>query len=207
MERSQNQNKIVGNVRFFIFLSLSMLASSGGALSVGTFCPCLWRQQSMMLHRHCLQLSFLKYQHADCPSFIQLGAVNMELDGNNEVTEHIAEVPTKVSVPAAATAVIQTPKSGPFPLAPSQVDQVVKRTVPQGYHVSKDAKAAINKSANIFILYMEALISSERVGALHASKRHPPKRIIISAADVKKALQDAGMSHLLPQMTSNKRSR
>jgi histone H3/H4 len=158
----------------------------------------------MMLYRHRLQLSFLKDQHADCPSFIQLGAVNMEI---NEVADHIAEVPTESSVPAAATAVIQTPKSGPFPLAPSQVDQVVKRTVPQGYHVSKDTKAAINKSANIFLLYMEALVSSERVSALHASKRHPPKRITISAADVKKALQDAGMSHLLPQMTSNKRSR
>ncbi|CUI14141.1 Hypothetical protein, putative [Bodo saltans] len=97
---------------------------------------------------------------------------------------------------------------GPFPLAPSQVDQVVKRATPQGYQVSKDAKAAINKSANVFLLFMEALISSEKVSALHTGKRQqPPKRVTISAADVKNALQDAGMAHLLPLMSANKRSR
>jgi histone H3/H4 len=95
---------------------------------------------------------------------------------------------------------------GPLPLAPSQVDQVVKRAVPQGYHVAKDAKAAINKSANVFVLYLEALISSEKISNL-PNKRQQPKRVTVSAADVKKALEDAGMAHLLPQMTANKRPR
>lgn len=94
---------------------------------------------------------------------------------------------------------------GPQPLAPSQVDQVIKSALPPGYHVAKDAKVALHKAANLCVMYLEALISNEKCSVM--SKRGPPKRATVSAADVRRALEDAGMPHILPQLSANKRTR
>lgn len=112
------------------------------------------------------------------------------------------------------------------PLAPSQVDHVVKSALPQGFHMSREAKVAVQKSATMFVLLMETLITSDKsqhlLGQLEQQLKRKRKddrstddiaqvyggrRILVSAADVRKALEDGGMAHIVPQLTATKRSR
>lgn len=109
----------------------------------------------------------------------------------------------------ASVLVAPAVSSLPVPLAFSQVDHVVKDALPSGVHATKDAKIVLHKAANIFVVYMEALITDARVGRLHTKKGVPklPKRVLITPADVRSALEDAGMGHLVPQLSSSKRPR
>ncbi|KAF8279570.1 hypothetical protein TcG_00163 [Trypanosoma cruzi] len=76
-------------------------------------------------------------------------------------------------------------------LAAGQVDRTVSAALPDGMHVSKDARIAFQKAATLFLFYLSCLAEDER-------SREGRKRVTLSAHDIKSALKAAGMSHLLP---------
>lgn len=89
-------------------------------------------------------------------------------------------------------------------LAVGQVDRVVTASLPEGMHVSRDAKVALQKVATITLLYLACLADNERTQKLNGKQRST-----LSVQDVRDALVAAGMGHLVPmmQMGGGKRHR
>ena len=85
------------------------------------------------------------------------------------------------------------------PLAVGQVDRVVKAALPEGAHISKDARVAMHKAATIFLLMISALAEEEKS---HQTKR----KATLSGQDIQRAFQAAGFEHLARELTL-KRSR
>ncbi|ORC88289.1 uncharacterized protein TM35_000171610 [Trypanosoma theileri] len=80
-------------------------------------------------------------------------------------------------------------------LAAGQVDRVVASALPNGMHISKDARVALQKSAAVFLMYIACLAEDSR-------SRVNVKRVTLSSQDIRTALVDAGMSHLVPLLST-----
>ncbi|EPY15920.1 hypothetical protein STCU_11675 [Strigomonas culicis] len=84
----------------------------------------------------------------------------------------------------------------PRSLAAGQVDRVVVRALPDGMHVARDARVALQKAATISLLYLTCLAEEERA---QSGKR----RSTLTPADLRAGLEAAGMASLLAQMRTN----
>ncbi|KAH9578892.1 hypothetical protein LSM04_007188 [Trypanosoma melophagium] len=80
-------------------------------------------------------------------------------------------------------------------LAAGQVDRVVAAAMPNGMHLSRDARVALQKSAAVFLMYIACLAEESR-------SRVNVKRVTLSSQDIRTALTDAGMSHLVPLLST-----
>lgn len=80
-------------------------------------------------------------------------------------------------------------------LAAGQVDRIVMSALPEGMHMSRDARIAFQKAATITMLYLACIADDERTQKLKGKKRST-----LSVQDMRDALVAAGMGHLLPMM-------
>lgn len=88
-------------------------------------------------------------------------------------------------------------------LAAGQVDRVVLSALPDGMHLSRDARVACQKVATVSLFYLACLADDERTQKLKGRKR-----ATLSSLDLRDAMGAAGFGHLVPLMrTLNKRSR
>ncbi|KEG14857.1 hypothetical protein DQ04_00281200 [Trypanosoma grayi] len=98
---------------------------------------------------------------------------------------------TEVVAPSSAAG---TGTSKMRSLAAGQVDRAVAAALPNGMHVSKDARIAFQKAATVFLMYLSCLADDERSG-------ESKKRVTLCAQDIKGALKAAGMGHLVPLLS------
>lgn len=88
-------------------------------------------------------------------------------------------------------------------LAAGQVDRVVTAALPEGMHLSRDARLALHKAATMTVLYIGCLANEART-----ERQKGKRRSTLTGQDVRDALGAAGMEHLLPLMcTQTKRGR
>nr|CCD12434.1 unnamed protein product [Trypanosoma congolense IL3000] len=99
-----------------------------------------------------------------------------------------------------ATAGDADPPASPLPvsvrarsLAAGQVDRIVTAALPDGMHIARDARIAMQKAATVSLLYLSCLADDER-------RRETRRRVTLTANDIKVALKAGGMGHLAAQL-------
>ncbi|CCW62838.1 unnamed protein product [Phytomonas sp. EM1] len=88
-------------------------------------------------------------------------------------------------------------------LAIGQVMRAVTSALPEGMHLSREARVAFQKVATTALLYIACLADDAR-----SSRTKGKKRKTLTVQDVRDALEAAGLAHLIPLMhTTVKRNR
>lgn len=131
-------------------------------------------------------------------------SVTASLENNHTATFSGGEVRVEgrdeaFDEPVVAAEVAPLPKARS--LAAGQVNRVVEEALPDGVHVSRDARVALQKAGTITLLYLACLAEEER-------KRGRKGGATMTVQDVHGAMEAAGFAHLIPLVrTSTKRTR
>jgi histone H3/H4 len=83
------------------------------------------------------------------------------------------------------------------PLPISHVDRIAKQALPEGFQITKDARVALHKSVNIFLLMLSAAVDESK-------KTEKKRRTNVTMNDVFNALEVGGMGHYVSRVNTKR---